>query len=244
MLKIEPRLTLDYLVTGTGRCGTVYMARLLTSLGIRCTHEAIFNFQGLEAAKETLNLQRKLENSYCSNYDILNERKIDVWIELKGKIQAESSYMAAPFLDDDIFKSTKIIHVVRNPLKVISSYVKDMNFFDPHIKHNLWLDFILDNMPELNQIENSIERACYYYTNWNALIESKISSHKNMRHKVENKCSQSLLDFLEISDSSNAFLDSTINSWKRRTEDLTFNNIPDGSIKRSFIEMASRYEYI
>jgi hypothetical protein len=204
----------------------------------------MFNYQGLDAAKEALQLKRQLKNSHCSIYDILHEEPLDSWIDLEGKIRAESSYMAAPFLADDVFKSTKIIHVVRHPLKVISSHIKDIDFFEPHPKHNLWLEFVLEQMPELNQIENSIEKACYYYTNWNAMIESTISSHKNMRHKVEDKCSQPLLDFLGIKDASNAFSDSTINSWKKRTEDFTLDEIPDGSIKKEFIETASRYEYI
>ena len=39
-------MKLKYLVTGTGRSGTVYMARLLTSLGIPCSHEMIFDYRG------------------------------------------------------------------------------------------------------------------------------------------------------------------------------------------------------
>lgn len=240
----EPKLKLDYLVTGTGRCGSVYMARLLTSLGINCVHEAIFNYRGLAFAQDTIRLQSQIETSYCSIYDILNDKPVETWIDTNGRIRAESSYMAAPFLDDDVFKSTKMIHVVRHPLKVISSHIKDINFFEPHPKHNLWLEFVLEQMPELNQIQNSIEKACYYYTNWNGMIESKMSSHQNMRHKVEDKCNQSLLDFLGVKNASNAFTDTTINSWKNRTEDFTLDEIPDGSIKKEFIAIGEQYGYL
>jgi len=34
------------LVTGTGRCGTLYMARLLTRLGVPCTHEKVYTQRG------------------------------------------------------------------------------------------------------------------------------------------------------------------------------------------------------
>ena len=242
MLK-EPKLKLDYLVTGTGRCGSVYMARLLTSLGINCAHEAIFNYRGLESAKNTLRFQIQLETSYCSIHDMLHDKPIESWLDTHNKIHAESSYMAAPFLDDEIFKSTKIIHVVRHPLKVISSHIKDINFFEPNPKHDLWLDFVLIHMPELKNIKTNIEKACYYYANWNGMIESKIASHKNMRHKVEDKCSQTLLDFLGVKESSNAFTDDTINSWKKRAKDLTLDEIPEGSIKKEFIAAGERYGY-
>lgn len=32
---------MKYLFTGTGRCGTAYVARYLTAAGLRCTHEAM-----------------------------------------------------------------------------------------------------------------------------------------------------------------------------------------------------------
>lgn len=242
MLKVHPKIKLDYFVTGTGRCGTVYMARLLTSLGINCTHEAIFNYNGLEFAKKALHYKH-LETSYCSVHDILHNLPIEPWIDINNEIQAESSYMAAPFLDNEVFKSTKIIHVVRNPLKVISSHVKDINFFEPHPKHNLWLNFVLSHMPEIKHIKNNIEKACYYYTNWNNMIELKIQKHQSMRHKVEDKYNQTLLEFINVQDSSNAFTNSTINSWKKRTDDLTIDEIPNGTIKKEFIEISQKYGY-
>lgn len=235
-------INLKYLVVGTGRCGSVFMARLLTSLNIPCSHEAIFNYQGLNYAKEVLNGNYPLKNSHCSTYDILNLKKIDKW--LHSNVIAESSYMAAPFLKDDILKNTKIIHIVRNPLKVISSHVKDINFFEPHKKHNLWLDYVLSEVPELNSIENTIEKACYFYTHWNNMIEANIVNHINIRHNTENCCTPELLDFLEVKNPINEFKNNQINSWKKRTEDLTLNDIPDGSIRNDFIAIGEKYGYL
>ena len=53
---------LDFLVTGTGRCGTVYMAELLTSLGIPCGHESLFQMP--ENSKEV--------NQVKNKYNIMN----------------------------------------------------------------------------------------------------------------------------------------------------------------------------
>lgn len=79
------------LITGTGRCGTGYMAKLLTSAGLPCGHEEIFSF--------TINKDR-----------LINNEKI-----------GESSWLAAPFLASSYLDSTTIIHAVRHPLHTIQS---------------------------------------------------------------------------------------------------------------------------
>jgi len=243
MLKPYNNRTIEYLITGTGRCGSVYMARLLTSLGIPCSHEAIFNYMGLEYAKKNLSSFMPPKNSHCSTYDLLKEKPIENWIDTK-KMRAESSYMAAPYLCDSMFDSTKVIHVVRHPLKVIGSHTNDINFFDPNTTNTvLWLNFVLEQMPELKEVKNKIEKACYYYVHWNGMIESKIKQKKYMLHKVENGCDQSLLDFIEVKNTSNVFTDSTVNSWKKRESDITLDEIPEGSIKKDFVAIGERYGY-
>jgi LPS sulfotransferase NodH len=41
---------LKFLVTGSGRSGTNYMSRFLTSVGIMCGHESIFTHDGITEA--------------------------------------------------------------------------------------------------------------------------------------------------------------------------------------------------
>lgn len=233
-------MEIKYLVTGTGRNGTVYMARLLTSLGINCSHEAIFSFNGLDTALKVMNGELPLITSYCSSHEInKNDKPIPTWLD-NSKVIAESSYLAAPFLDNAIFKNTKIIHSMRNPLKVISSHVKDINFFDDlNNKFKVWINFILRHMPEIKKINNNIERACYYYVHWNRMIEK----HAHFRHRVEDQCSEELLKFLSVVDGSKAFKNTTINSWKSRVQDLTLNDIPNGSIKKQLIDISNDYGY-
>ncbi|MEI8270832.1 MAG: hypothetical protein WCG45_05710 [bacterium] len=165
-----------YLVVGTGRCGSVYMARLLTSLGIPCSHEAIFNYKGLDFAKKVLIGEAPLETSFCSTHDILNnEEKLEDWLE--GEIIAESSYMAAPFLNESFLNEVKIIHVVRNPFKVISSFTEDVKFFEDGAIYKEWKDFVFFHLPELKKIKDPIEMACYFYVTWNRMIENKYSNN-------------------------------------------------------------------
>ena len=59
-------MNLKYLVTGTGRCGTVYMARILTSIGIPCGHETIFDYRGTRGARKRLFGEEQLRLSFVA----------------------------------------------------------------------------------------------------------------------------------------------------------------------------------
>jgi len=110
---------LKYLVTGTGRCGTVYMARLLTLAGIPCGHESIFDWKGITWAKRRLAGEVPLELSSISTIRLENGRwsPEPEWLTDVEAIEAESSYMAAPFLEESFLSETKVIHLVRHPIK-------------------------------------------------------------------------------------------------------------------------------
>ena len=121
-------VNLKYLVTGTGKCGTVFMARFLTSLGIPCGHESIFDWKGYKWAEKRLANKERIElsNTSKSSYHpqaVPGQRivQLEKWIDI-NELEAESSYMAAPFLGRDILKDVTIIHIVRNPIKVVNSF--------------------------------------------------------------------------------------------------------------------------
>ena len=235
-------IDLKYIVVGTGRCGSVYMARLLTSLSVPCSHEGVFNYKGLQFALDVIEQKIPLETSFCSTHDILRE-EIEIMPWLTEPIIAESSYMAVPYLDHEVLSNVKIIHILRNPLDVISSYVKDIKFFEEGEKYKEWKQFVLQHLPELNDIEDTVEKACYFYVKWNEMIESKIGSRQYLRYNVEDKCSKRLLDFLETDYNESFFKDDTINSWKKRDQNLFLEDIPSGKIKTMFIKTVRKYGY-
>jgi len=235
-------IKLKYLVTGTGRCGTVYMARLLSSLGIMCGHESIFTFDGLSQAKNRLLGKSRITLSGCCIYDIKKKEKIaSDWFKPKDII-ADSSYLAAPFLKEEILKDTKIIHLVRNPIKVISSQVLDAHFFKfPNQKQLLWQEFVLIHFPELADIKDQIERACYFYVVWNNLIAN---SKESFFHRVEDGLTDDLCGFLDIKKKQiETLLSCETNSWGIRKRDLSYDEIPSGKIKNAFIEQVYKYGY-
>ena len=227
-------MKIQYLVTGMPRSGTVYMARLLSSVGLMCGHESIFALGGIEGAIKALS-DKYVKTSVVSN-DVPES-----WFNHRTQV-AESSYLAAPFLDHSCLADTKIIHVVRNPLLVISSLLLDVDFFKE--KGQIpYLDFVYKHLPELKKINNEIERITAYYVWWNNIIEQKSLGKQYLRLKVGESVGSPLFDFLEIKQPKNLFTNTKINSWKKRASDLCLNDIPNGKIKNEFILLLEKYNY-
>ena len=233
-------MELKYLVVGTGRCGTVFMARLLTSLGIPCGHESIFNWQGVEHAKKILSGEYSPYLSHTSTVTWKNGQCYDEvnWLEDISSIQAESSYLSAPYLEQDFLQKVKIIHVVRDPVKVVHSFCHHIKYFADEPK-TVWEDFIYNQLPELKVSMPHYDRACLYYIMWNELIEkAKI----DLFHRIENG-SNTVMGFLgQYSESP--FSNTEINTYKRWSEEhFNIHLIQSKEIRERFIDIGRKYGY-
>jgi hypothetical protein len=114
-------------VTGTGRCGTVYMARLLTTAGLPCGHESIFTPGGLEEAVWRLEGARPVANS---NNMLTSGEADQRWQGYEHGVRADASYMAAPYLAcRAAIGDAQVVHLVRSPLQVITSFVHGKGYF-------------------------------------------------------------------------------------------------------------------
>jgi hypothetical protein len=227
---------LKYLIVGTGRCGTVHMSRLLTSLDIMCGHESVFNYRGINYARLVL---QGIEPCKLSLISKINMKQYDNWFD-SNTIKADSSLYGVPFLDEKILKNTKILHLVRNPIKVVSSF-----FLDSDIFSNLnfgkcpYRKFIFDSLPELFAIKNLIERCVYYFNTWN----NKILKKKLMIHQVENGLDENLCNFLCIKKPQIYFDDKKTNTWKKNNNMIKISDIPDGELKKEFLILSEKLGY-
>jgi len=224
-------LRLKYLFTGTGRNGSVYLARVFSSIGIMCGHECIFDYLGIDIALDRLKGKEPIKLSEVSS------RERQDWFKSRI-IQADSSYMAAPYLAHDCLKDTKIIHIVRHPLQVISSFLYDVEHFQDNPKTKLWDDFIISILPELKDIEIPLERACYFYTQWNMMIEP----YSHILYKIEDDI-KVLLSKLGIKYHNYYYEDKYTNSFGVRDRNITLEEIPEGKIKDDFLLMFQKYNY-
>jgi hypothetical protein len=191
-------MSLKYIITGTGRCGTVFFAKLLTSVGISCGHETIFSYDGIERAKARLNGKLRRELSQISKSST-NQGEQKWFPDGIKNIQADSSYMAAPFLD--LFPEAAVIHLVREPMEVINSFVDGFGYFKDSCLNNpsekVYHEFIYKHAPSVLDYVKPLDRAAAYYIAWNEMIERKVRG-KYLRFSLNYQRFDRLFNFLEV----------------------------------------------
>ena len=233
---------LKLIITGTGRCGTTYLAKLVTSMGLKCGHESIFDYSEENVIKERLLNPDKRVLSLVSSRD-------SQWINPK-EIDAESSYLAAPYLDWKELNNTKIIHVYRNPLNVIRSFLLDFKYFNknhPDTK-NIFNELGFEQkiwavLPTLREIKTPIERACYFYYKWNEMIENKSNNKQVLKIKIEDENKiEKIKKFLELQENNDLFNNEKENSFDKGKK-IKLEDIPAGRIKNKFIELINKLNY-
>lgn len=241
-------IDLKYVVVGTGRCASVYMARLLSSLGIPCGHECCFDWRGIDYAKAKLSGALAVHTSETSQYTYKDgvHTPVPKWLD-ESKIVAESSYMAVPYLKQDVFAKTKVIHVVRNPVKVVNSFIRYLEYFQN--RHPaFWMPakryetFIYSHCTDLYFDMTQEERAALYVLKWNKMIEEMTTNMDCLFHRAEDD-PQAVIDFVGTKRPETLFDDKKVNTYEKRKKPFTLDQLPSGRIKDEFIAMGRRYGY-
>jgi len=139
----EPRVPIEYLLTGTGGCGTMSAAQAFIGAGYKTTHEGPFNFSGV--------------------YPDLNI----FWTD----IQVESSWMAAYHLQrfTNEYPDTFIIHLVRHPFRATEGIHDAGMIHSPHLGG--YVLFCHNALPTLHDYKNSWDKTAHFVIEWNKRIE-------------------------------------------------------------------------
>ena len=95
-------------------------------------------------------------------------------------IRADSSWMVAPYLDDSALDQSIIIHQVRHPGKVLASWIREPTQTTPR-----YWQFVLEHLPELEEIEDDVTRCAARYVLWNQMIELRGKDRILHRWRVE-----------------------------------------------------------
>jgi hypothetical protein len=127
---------LQYLIVGTGRSGTGFMASLFNNNKLRCGHETILNEKN-HGPKQYLKAIKKTN------------------------LIAESSWMAVPFLHRIVkqYPNTKLIQITRNPIKIIKSF-KEIGFYT---RSSPWLEIVKKYVTVDNDIDSTIRYILKWY---------------------------------------------------------------------------------
>ena len=145
----------DLVVTGTGRCGTAYMAKVLESAGVPCQHEGTGTDDMREALQELAQEERR---------------------------RALSSWLAAPFLNQRPLQDARVVHLVRHPQRVMESLLR-IGFFEG--RYPEYLSFANEHLPGLEEQPSGEAKAAHLYVKWNEMIERQCDGRQYIRHRVE-----------------------------------------------------------
>ena len=195
---------INLIITGTGRCGTGYVAKVLQSAGVACGHEAVFNPS----------------------------------MEPTGAVEAESSWLAAPHLDSPWMRGVTVVHLVRDPVKVINSLMR-LRMMEAPVGGR-YFDYIAEHLSGFPNDNGHERRAAYFYVAWNELIERNAPAA--ILHRVE-EGGVALLGKLGIRHNGNLFDNTSYNTRLPRQQwDVDAGRLPD-DLRDQLEAMARRYGY-
>lgn len=147
--------------------------------------------------------------------------------------QAGSSWLAMPWLAD-LAADVRVIHLVRHPVKAISSLLTVRA-----LQTEPYAAFIRRHVPRLVEWKTDADRATYYWLKWNQAVEA----HADYRHRVEDK-PDDLWRFLGISPQGPLFDDKTYNH-RPEFEPITLDvGRLESGLQAGLVVMASRYGYL
>lgn len=208
-----------FLISGTGRCGTGFCTRLFLSAGVNCSHEGIFNLHGWE------NAYRQLLH--------MRSHPSQGW-------QAEASWLAFPHLMRSELYNVTVIHLVREPIKVVESLIR-MGFFtlSPVLPYSSYVHHYL---PYMEQLEDPVEKAVYMYLKINWFVEERA----DVFHRIEDEPTE-LLDKLGIDYQEKELFDNRTHNTRTNycdygEEEVDFDKLPT-HLREEIMQMGERYGY-
>jgi len=226
-------MTKRFVITGCGRSGTTYTARLLSQLGCLCTHEQFFT--GSKPSLVTGLLARSGLRQ----------------LEWKPPTIGEAAWEAAPWLPQ-LADSTLVFHQVRDPLEFIRSRQKK------GWVHGRLRSRHLPHFPKMNKAEFAAlplkQQATWlarFWIDWNALVESQSQGKEYLRYRIEDfdlSLVLRILDSVEFTYCEHQVketfdsLPRNVNTRGQKREDITLDVLPD-NLREELTQVADRYGY-
>lgn len=151
--------------------------------------------------------------------------------------QAESSWLATPFLMERELYAFTVVHLVRHPKLVIESQLRMMLYTHPN--YGPYYQWMVQFIPEIENYENARDRAAYWYIKLNEFVEERA----DIFHLVEDDV-RGLLDKLGIQWRGVTLFKDTSYNTRPGYGPVEFDiNSIDRRLRQQLLEMSSRYGY-
>lgn len=180
------------IITGTGRCGTMYIKAILRVCGINCGHQEVFRH----------------EHTLKNDWD---------W----GDFEADSSFEAVPLLGEVKKREpdTKVIYLMRNRDQVISSWLK-LGLFqdDMETEYEMFSKVLKKYCPTVfDEQMIPYARGGEYYDRWFELAEPYVDHVYEFISKID---PESIFELMNISHKYDKdivkYISKETNSYKTR----------------------------
>jgi len=157
--------------------------------------------------------------------------------------QGEASWLAVPHLQKDIPKwKCPVIHLVRDPLKVINSMYQQSFLGDTQFYKNPYTFIASLSIPEM-KYEPELDRYIGFWIMWNECIEP-FAKHRLKIEDIDDN-PKILFDVLKTKmPEGKLFSDKKCNSFKnKKIKQLTLKDLEKSKLYKRFIEKAKEYGY-
>jgi hypothetical protein len=150
--------------------------------------------------------------------------------------------MAAPFLGHDFLRQARVLHAVRHPMRVISSFVVGLGYFLDSVPGDPWQELIYAHLPELARPLHPLERAALYYARWNRMVEERARTSPFFC-RVEDGPEPVLAHLGAACADAHLLSTHNVNTRMVGKPEVSYRELPRGRARRELEEAADRYGY-
>lgn len=232
-------MSLRFVVTGTGRSGTGYVAHLFRAAGVKCGHEDWFTWVPGVRDEETIS-RRTLEMRLRGPFSRLHEE----WRRRRQGLDGDASWLAVPRLAR--FNGLVFLQI-RHPLEVIASFAA-RHFFSSSVP-NVWRTFA---SAYFDMTGDDIVDGMRWWIEWNA----RAAQHAHFTYRLEDLDAELFARILRFvgesgaEDKATQAIDSTpcdVNSGKTAHSDylkLDWDHLPAGNCRNRLFRSAQKLGYL
>jgi hypothetical protein len=249
---MEPITLRPFVVTGCARSATMYMASILSGLGLRVGHEVVFGpaTRGFDGWRAQHGDSSWLAAPFLDQID-----DALVFHQVRHPLKVVRSLVGTRFFADrgSVFLHgddayTRVKWAVRERLMAAGHVEQSAKGPRPH---NVYRDFLREYAPEVWEPSSESERALTYWLSWTRTVVANAQPDNYARHHVERLDEVAIAGMLErvgltVSPQHVKLAMSKVptDMNTRRVASVEWIDLPETPLRREAEEYAARLGYV